>query len=220
MSFLLGLFLIGGAILPSLAWLFFFLKEDVHPEPKRLIILTFSAGALSTIPTLLIQLVLPKTYLSAIWGGILLVIALALTEEFFKFLSAYWAVRRDPAFDEPIDAMIYPITAALGFAAVENIFIASDAFNPAVFDSFGETMSVLLLRFVGATLLHVLASGLLGFYWARRKILIGLLVATLVHAIFNYIILQVGESSLFYGSLFLIVAAFFLFQDFEKLKAA
>ncbi len=205
----------AGALLPSLAWLFFFLKEDVHPEPKRLIIYLFSLGALSTIPALLVQF-----GFNIFVSGPFAIIVLAFTEEIFKFLAAYFGARGEPAYDEPIDAMIYMTSTALGFATIENLFIIGNVLNTATSASFFTAMNVLLIRFVGATLLHVLASTLLGFYWAKRKVGKGLLIATAIHAVFNYLILIFQNNNLLYASLFLIVAAFFVFQDFEKLKVA
>lgn len=225
MVVILSFLIIIGAVLPSLAWLFFFLKEDIHPEPKRLIIYTFSIGALITIPALIVQTIFQNFLLTFI-GTVLLVVVLAFIEEFSKFLAAYLAIHKNPAFDEPIDAMIYMIAAALGFAAIENLFILSNVLTTATFTSLSQVSSVLLLRFVGATLLHVLASGLLGFYWAKGKLearvapflVKGVIVATFVHAIFNYLILKFESSNLLYAGIFLIVASFFVFQDFEKLK--
>jgi len=40
--------LISLGFIPSLAWLFFFLKEDIHPEPKKMIVKVFVAGAVIT----------------------------------------------------------------------------------------------------------------------------------------------------------------------------
>lgn len=226
MAILLPFLIIVGASLPSLAWLLFFLKEDVHPEPKRLIVYTFSIGALITIPVLAAQVLFQNIFFVALTKTVVLIVVLALIEEVFKFFAAYWAIHKDPAFDEPIDAMIYMIAAALGFATIENLFIISNVFNSITSASLSATTSILLLRFVGATLLHVLASALVGFYWAKGRIekrvvpfiVKGIAVATLVHGAFNYLILKFQNSSLLYASILLIVAAFFVFQDFEKLK--
>ncbi|PIU98790.1 hypothetical protein COS60_01185, partial [Candidatus Wolfebacteria bacterium CG03_land_8_20_14_0_80_39_317] len=124
-----------------------------------------------------------------------------------------------PFFDEPIDAMIYMITAALGFAMVENIAIM---FNIKILS---EAFSIITLRFVGATLLHALSSGLVGYYWAkgiisnRTKLLVfkGIVFATLLHMVFNYLILSFKET-LIYPTIFLIIVALLIFWDFEKIK--
>ncbi len=214
------------AILPALIWLIFFLREDRHPEPKKLIFYTFLAGGLISFPVLATQIIFQAIVPDLIENLLVLIIGLALIEEVFKFAAAYWAVNKKPAFDEPIDAMIYMIAAALGFATVENIFIIGNGFNLINAISLGGMINVLSLRFIGATLLHTLTAGLIGYYWAkgklenklRRKIIFGLAVATLTHSIFNYLILRFQESNLLYPSLFLIVAAFFILNDFEKLK--
>jgi len=42
---MLYIFILLG-LLPSFAWLFFFLKEDTHPEPKKMIALVFFLGGI------------------------------------------------------------------------------------------------------------------------------------------------------------------------------
>ena len=151
---LLAIFL---GILPSLIWLFFYLQEDPRPEPKRLILTTFFVGGLMALPVVALQFLTQDALaFFNLKNVIISIAALALIEEVFKFIAAYWVTYKNPEFNEPVDAMIYMITAALGFAMVENLFIMGNsvAFN------------TLALRFIGATLLHSLASGLLGYYWA------------------------------------------------------
>jgi RsiW-degrading membrane proteinase PrsW (M82 family) len=82
-----------------------------------------------------------------------------------------------------------------------------------------------ILRFVGATLLHTLASGIVGYYWGKaiakkadysKLVFKGLLIATLLHAIFNYLIIKSEPVAL--PLIFLIFVALFVLNDFEKLK--
>lgn len=207
-------------IAPGFLWLFFFLREDIHPEPRRLIFYTFLIGALMSLPVFASQLLLQKTFSLIGQLGLVLIIGLAVIEEFFKFSAAYLAIRDNPAFDEPIDAMIYIITAALGFATIENIFIAVNAV------SIAQTATLTSLRFVGATFLHSLASALVGYQWAQgiihrsvaKFVFKGIIYATVLHASFNYLILHFEEQNLLYSSILLVVAAFFVFVDFEKLR--
>lgn len=217
MLVLAGILIMVGAILPSLAWLVFFLREDVHPEPKRLIVYVLSLGALSTIPALLAQFGIQEL-LSVLVVNLPAVVLLAFSEEIFKFLAAWFGVRKNPAFDEPMDGMIYMVAAALGFAMIENLFVIGSALEGISLISFTTASNILILRFVGATFLHVLSSTFVGFYWAQGKTAFGLFVATLVHSAFNYMVLIFPNNNLLYAALFLIVAAFFVFQDFEKLK--
>jgi RsiW-degrading membrane proteinase PrsW (M82 family) len=205
-------------LLPSFAWLIFYLKEDEHPEPKKLILEIFLAGAISTFLVLGVQTAFNNW---AVPRGIaqyslFSFFALAAIEEFFKFGAARIVIGKHlKDFDEPVDAMIYLIVAALGFATVENI--------AAVSNSQGLAFETTTLRFIGATLLHTLSSGLLGYYWARsliqRKIQIlftGFALATLLHTIFNYLIIKFEPVII--PTVFLIVFAVFVLYDFEKLK--
>ncbi len=219
MFFLTGILITIGAILPSFAWLIFFLREDVHPEPKKLILYALSLGALSTVPALLLQIGIQEV-LNVLIVNLPIVILLAFSEELFKFLAVWLGIRRNPSFDEPVDAMVYMIAAALGFAMVENLFIIGSVLDNISLASLSSTLNVLILRFVGATLLHVVSSAFLGFYWAKRRVGLGLVVATLVHSIFNYLILVFPDNSLLYAGIFIIFVSFFVFQDFEKLKTS
>jgi len=205
-------------LIPSFAWLIFYLKEDPHPEPKKLIFQTFLAGAFSTTIVLAAQ-----TFFND-WAGprgvgsytLISFLVLAAIEEFFKFGAARIVIDKHPRdFDEPVDAMIYIIIAALGFAAVENVAAAFKASSIAF-----ETTT---LRFIGATLLHTLSSGLLGYYWARsiihdKKSLLftGFALATVLHTAFNFLIIRFEPVII--PTTFLIVAALFVLYDFEKLK--
>lgn len=233
---LLGLIVLG--LLPSFAWLAFYLQEDLHPEPRRLIFLTFLAGAAVTVVVFAAQLAWNAgvELLEFSSRGFASLLGLAAIEELFKFGAAYFVVARSRAFDEPVDAMIYLIVAALGFAAVENIGAldtTADAFRSAnggmsaapgvaLASRIFETTT---LRFIGATLLHALSSAIVGFYWAKgilrgrtaRFLVAGILIATGLHALFNYFILRFEE--VIYATLFLVVIAFFVLNDFEKLKA-
>jgi protease PrsW len=228
MPLLIILILIIVAILPALIWLMFFLREDIHPEPRRLIIRTFLIGAAATAPALVLQIAFKNfigdTYLITSFIG------LAIIEEAFKFFAAHYSINHTSFFDEPIDAMIYMVAAASGFATVENILIGIGSLNTLTTTSLLATSNVILLRFVGATLLHILASAIIGYYWAKTlkckgvipgcyaPLAQGFILATVIHVVFNYFVATTGNSNLLYSSLVLIVAAFFVFNDFEILK--
>ena len=220
-------------ILPSLIWLIFFLKEDTHPEPKKIIALVFFTGVLITALAIPLEIVsqnfLENFGIDRYYFFSFLV--LSAIEEIMKFLAAFiilfkWEKR---FFDEPIDAMIYMITAAMGFAAAENIFVVlSNSFNG---EGIGQIAGIMTFRFIGATLLHALSSGVVGYYWAktlvgqssdvryRMSIVKGLAIATLLHTFFNYFILK-SNNILIYPTIFLMIIAFFIFWDFEKIKGS
>jgi RsiW-degrading membrane proteinase PrsW (M82 family) len=211
-------------LLPGFAWLVFYLTEETHPEPKRLIAFTAVIGMAFGFFAVAVEMFFNKG-LSAVGIGefsIVSLAGLALIEEFLKFAAAHFAVSRSPAFNEPTDAMIYTIVAALGFATLENIGALS---NITVGASFVPSLlTTLSFRFVGATLLHSLTSAIVGYYWALglvrgkpwRHIILGLAIATTLHTCFNYLILNYGNTA--YVMVFLVVVGFFVLNDFEKLK--
>lgn len=227
---LLGIIL---GLAPGFAWLFFYMKEDPHPEPKRLVALTFVIGMASAFVALIIERivngVLPKSVYelaSPITNYQWLYLAvLAVIEEAVKFGAAYFAVYKSPDFDEPVDAMVYMVIAALGFATMENLGAigtsASGGTQAAMVNSLITTVS---LRFVGATLLHSLTAALVGYYWAmgihkwqvKRYLLLGFVLASGLHAFFNFLIIEYGNV-IFIG-VFLLIFGFFILGDFEKLK--
>lgn len=203
---------------PGLAWLFFFLREDARrPEPKGLVISTFALGGLVTFLVLPLQIVTKRMLLAGgvpdanIWH----LTALAVLEELLKFGVVYLWISRRKEFDEPIDAMMYMIVAALGFATVENIATVLRSTSG---------IQLLTLRFVGATLLHCLASGIVGYAWAKgivrckewTYLVWGLALASAFHGIFNYLMIVWGPSGKVTG--LLILLAFFVLRDFEDLK--
>lgn len=221
---LLAIFL---GFLPGLIWLFFYLQEDAHPEPKRLILTVFAVGGLAAVPVVILQLLANDGLkFLGIKNIAVVIIILAFIEECFKFLAAYWALNGHPEFDESVDAMIYLIAAALGFATVENILVLGNIFSLKETAFWAAAFNTSALRFIGATLLHAVASGCLGYYWAlgiiKKKIPSrlgqGLLLAVAIHAIFNYLVLKFSAAHFFYPSLFLIGAAIFVLICFEKLR--
>ena len=126
-------------------------------------------------------------------------IGVALTEEALKYLVVRKKVLNDQEFDEPIDAMLYMIIAALGFVFLENLLIF---LSPKTFLlNFGETLILTGFRFISATFLHALASGTLGFFLAlsffetRKRTLFlaaGLFLAAFLHGLYNFAITGPG----------------------------
>ena len=152
----------------------------------------------------------------------MILFAWAAIEEVVKFAAAYLTALRLRIFDEPLDAVVYLVTAALGFSAFENVlFLLAPLQNGDVFVSIitGD------LRFIGASLLHTLSSATVGialalaFYkgaWARRgAAVVGLILATTLHTLFNFFILGTSSGVTFWIFLLIwcgIVAALLLVE--------
>ncbi|MDE1970200.1 MAG: PrsW family intramembrane metalloprotease [Patescibacteria group bacterium] len=230
---LLTALILGSA--PAIGWLYFYLKEDIHPEPWKKLLRTFISGIAAAPIVLILENIFSKPLFSfdPSWTLFYAFLIAALIEEGFKFLAAL-PMKHDKEFDEPIDAMIYMITASLGFATAENIvLVLREIHNPLspinwfafANISLSSTIQLLSIRFMGATLLHTLASGLLGYYWAQsmqthktRYLIFGFFTAIGLHTAFNYLIIYYGNVSFLYTTSLLIVAGFFLLNDFELLK--
>jgi protease PrsW len=224
LSFQTLTFALLGGILPALFWLWFWLKEDKkRPEPRGLILLAFVVGMLA------VPVVLPFEKLAdSYFTGTIVIIIWSAIEEIFKYILAYFAVLRRKAMDEPVDAVIYMITVALGFAALENTLFL---INPITDGSFVNTIINGNLRFLGATLLHTLSSATVGIMIAlsfyRKKVLkrifvvYGLILAILLHSLFNFFIIKGSEDKLLTIFVFVwigIVILIFLFEKVKRIK--
>ena len=212
----------AGGILPALAWLWFWLREDSrHPEPRQLIALAFLAGMATVavvipIENYVAQYIDSQTALFTAWSGI---------EEVCKYLAALATVLWRREDDEPIDVVIYMIIVALGFAAAENaLFLLS----PLAGHTVAQTIITGNLRFIGATLLHVLSSAVVGvvislsFYSSKidkfYHVVSGVILAMLLHSLFNFFILNEPEESVLrtFGFVWLGVIALLAVLEYIK----
>lgn len=227
------IFLIPIGLLPGIIWLLYFLGEDrKKPEPKGMIIKTFCWGMLIALVAIIIEFSLGWTfgidsfYPKNLFQFILtFFIVSAAVEEYLKYFVVKTTVLKKPAFDEPIDAMIYCIIAALGFASVENLMIVWGMSLKEISNPFG----VMALRFVGATLLHALASGIVGYWLGKawfskpkkskfaQTILvgIGLTLAIIFHGLFNWAIVTLHFE---YVALLLGIMIIIVYLGFHRLR--
>ena len=224
-------FLVILGFVPSLAWLAFYLKKDPHPEPKYLITRTFLMGIVMAPLAVGLQWWF-RGAITGLWPGyeiqtsVWFFLWAAAIEEIIKFLVVYLMVLRDPEFDEPTDAMVYMISAALGFAAIENILVLFQAIP----NGANAAVQIWLLRFVGATLLHAVASATVGYFLAlawfyshhcKKLIGFGIGIATLLHLVFNIILLSGNgkPEGFVFSTAFLILVASIISVLFAKLRA-
>lgn len=220
-----------GGVLPALVWLWFWLREDrISPEPRDLIVATFFAGMAAVVVAWLFQNVLQrligfeKITDSAISLSFLPVLLWAGIEEVVKFGAAYFVALKRRENDEPLDNLVYIITAAIGFAALENaLFLIEPISN----SDFIKSIVTGNLRFIGTAPLHIVSSAIVGVALAfafcklpsvrRVYATIGLILAIILHSFFNLSILQGGGS--FVGAFGVVwVGVIVLLLFFEKVK--
>ena len=245
-------------LVPSTIWLLFYLSRDKHPEPRRLILLVFVLGFM-TVPIAGLLEVQMNCWLgfdqhllcflgsatTPLVGGLASLLAVfgfgALVEEGLKFLAVRLSIWEHPALDEPIDAMMYMVVAALGFAAAENMgnvwglaqASLSSLSLATIANGTHPAFQLMTLRFFGATLLHTLTSGIVGYFMAIKRFKLvrfgmrgligrGLTYAVLIHALFNILIRkwQVLQNPVFgFAVLALLLGAFIiLMRDLHALS--
>lgn len=229
----IGYAFIGG-LMPALVWLYFLLKEDYrHPEPRAVLFMAFMAG-MAAVPLAVPLESLFRNYAYTVASScspylplcLPIIMGWAVIEEVLKYglCAALVLWRKDV--DEPIDLVIYMLTAALGFAALENALFLIE---PVAAHNFLSALATDNLRFVGSTLLHVIASSIIGFALALAHILprwsrafitaTGLILAISLHTTFNFLIIPRGDThSILSAFLFVWSGAVIFFGLFELLK--
>ncbi len=217
-AFILGL-------IPALIWLWFWLKEDIHPEQAKMLTLAFMGGMIAVLFVLPIQKLvydhlLQYTFISfTLWAGI---------EEITKFGFVYYIALRKKIVDEPVDDMIYLIVSALGFVTFENTLFLSTLLKE------GDFVNTIIngnMRFIGASLIHIMSSAIIGtmlglaFYKTKvQKIfytIIGIIIAIALHTSFNLFIISRAPGNIFLvfgGVWFGIVILLLLFEKIKHLR--
>jgi len=175
------------SFLPSLIILRFLYKRDVNPEPRRVLLKTFGFGFILAIPVLVITYFLAplvwkieNPMLAAMYWSLF---CAAIPEEFFKFMILTRYCTKNPAFDEPMDGIVYGVTASLGFATLESMmFVSRVGWESAI------------ARALTAVPAHACFGVVMGYFVSREffhpkkglSIGFGLLAAIFLHALYDY----------------------------------
>jgi RsiW-degrading membrane proteinase PrsW (M82 family) len=117
------------------------------------------------------------------------------------------------------------ITAGLGFAALENSLFLFDLVKSG--DSLVNIVLTGNMRFLGASVLHIISSGIIGVFIAlsyykkkeikKRYLLSGLILAITLHSIFNSFIIRSDGFTLVAFAMSWLVALFLILYV-EKIK--
>lgn len=212
-----------GGLIPTIFWLWFWLKhvDKEEPEPKGLLVISFLIGALMVF----VAIWLEKMSLTLVSGNDQVRIVLwSAIEELLKFFGISIIIFGNKNLNQPIDYPVYFMTTALGFAALENILYL---INPIAVEGAMTGMFTGGLRFLGSTLLHAISSAMIGsamglsFYLKRYRnlyLLIGIIFAITLHSIFNFFIMKSSGENFLSVFGFLWVVTIINILVFEKLK--
>ena len=185
------LLLSTSAVVPSILLLWYFISSDRNPEPRGVLLRTFFYGALVCIPVVMVVPSLEALGAGAtgMWGSALTqgFLGAGIPEEFFKLMVLLLYVWRQPAFDEPMDGIVYGATASLGFATLENLlYVGADGFGVAV------------MRALSAVPCHAFMGAIMGAYVGKArfgppeerlgKIATGYIAAVMLHGTYDTVL--------------------------------
>ena len=218
------------AVVPVLVIIFYLLKRSRFDQPVRVVVVTFFLGFGVAFPLQALNAFIDplgdlinvtvsgenfyKSFLRA-----------AFQEEAFKFLIIVYYCMHLREFRKPMDAIVFGVSASLGFAMIENWGYVI----PALFgDGFAAAREIALMRALTAVLIHMICGIMMGFYLIdyifgegkKSYLILSLLFPVCLHGFYNFIITSQNMSS--YWALIL-VAAFlirinFIFEKQKKLE--
>lgn len=158
--------LIFLALLPALALVVWIYKKDnVEREPVGLIFKTFAFGVVSAIPAVALELlfeVILEKFIQDKTALLYIIIdnflGVALIEEYCKLRATKLAIWKKPAFNYKFDAIVYCVTAALGFAAIENILYVLEG-----------GLSTAFMRALLSVPCHAIDGIIMGYFFGTAK---------------------------------------------------
>jgi RsiW-degrading membrane proteinase PrsW (M82 family) len=207
-------------ILPSILIILFFVNSDKFKEPKSEIIKVFIFGILITIPAYILN-----TFLGDFWYNntkvsqnlISSFLTAAPVEEGLKLSILYYFVYKMKDFNEPLDGIVYGVTASLGFATLENIYyvyLLADHFQT-------TSMALAVVRSFSAVPAHAVFGIFMGYFFMKYSFIkkgdnlfFAFIVPFVLHGCYNLFI-----ASNFFVSLSLVIIAWIVaLRLFSRLK--
>ncbi|MCX7650654.1 MAG: PrsW family glutamic-type intramembrane protease [Flavobacteriales bacterium] len=200
-----GLFLLALAVAPGLALaVFIYWKDKFEREPLRWVGLAFFLGlpaaVLAALGSLGLTYILNSILHEDFWLYHVLdaFVAVALVEEFFKWLVLRLFIFRRSFFDEPFDGITYAVMVSLGFATIENVLY--------VYEGGLETA---LVRMFTAVPAHAVFGVMMGYYLGmarfyglrRQYLFLALLAPVILHGFYDTSLFLKNIPFMFLGAL-------------------
>ena len=190
------IFLFLIAILPTLALLLFFMYSDKFKEPKKTVLSTFILGIFIIAPLEVFhygtQMIIgePIEY-NAFFRAFF---KASFLEELFKFCVLFFFCTKFTEFDEPMDGIVYGITASLGFAFWENL---QYIYMPE--RELTESLQVAWMRAFTAVPSHAFDGIIMGFFIGRHyfrdyktkiNLVWALLIPVTLHGFYDWVLME------------------------------
>jgi len=157
-----NILLLASAVVPTVLLMWLFLTSDEFPEPRSVLLVSFTLGGFLG-PFILVVAHALEPYTSEVVftnpvaaGVSSAFFGAAIPEEILKFLVLLLYAIPHQEFDEPMDGVVYGVTISLGFATVENIYYV-----------FGHGYGTALARGVTAVPCHATLGAIMGYYAGR-----------------------------------------------------
>jgi RsiW-degrading membrane proteinase PrsW (M82 family) len=187
------MYLLLLALAPAIILMMYvYFRDKYEKEPVKLILKGILLGAIVIFPVGLVENFLigfgtglakiPK----AAYDGF---IVAGFTEEAFKYFMVFILIWRNRNFNEKFDGIVYAVSVALGFAAIENLFY--------VFSN--NSMQVGMLRAFTAVPGHTIFGIVMGFYLGLARfsekergkwLLRAFIVPFLLHGVYDFLIMS------------------------------
>jgi len=190
------IFLLLIAILPTLALLLFFIYSDKFKEPKKTVLSTFILGIFIIAPIEVFhygtEMIIgePIEY-NAFFRAFF---AAAFLEELFKFCVLFFFCTKFSEFNEPMDGIVYGLTASLGFAFWENL---QYIYMPD--REISESLQVAWMRAFTAVPSHAFDGVIMGFFIGRHyfrdyktntNLILALLIPVTLHGFYDWVLME------------------------------
>ena len=190
------IFLFLTAILPTLALLLFFMYSDKFKEPKKTVLSTFILGIFIIAPLEVFhygtEMIIgePIEY-NAFFRAFF---AAAFLEELFKFCVLFFFCTKFTEFNEPMDGIVYGLTASLGFAFWENLQYIYMPDREVT-----ESLQVAWLRAFTAVPSHAFDGVIMGFFIGRHyfrdyktkiNLVWALLIPVTLHGFYDWVLME------------------------------
>ena len=183
-----------GGVLPTFLWLWFWLEESDHDSSPLLIGLAYIGGMIGV----LILLPLKPYVVGLNLSTNQITVLYAILEEVVKFSIVALITFGSASIHDGSDYVVYLITGALGFSALENtLYLVTPILQNSPVNTIVITGN---LRFFGATVLHTMSVAIVGvilglaysagIFIKSIHAIVGICLAAGLHIAFNYFIMQ------------------------------